>query len=235
MTSSGRKWAAVFFIAWLAPLHSAWAGMPFIQVAQLATLRLRTISFFLVVVLLCAWGLRQAFRVLRRDLPSLPQLSFKGALALLLVWGLLFQLVLTMIAGGRELMTPGAWEPQGTTYRLATRLAPPDVTMAHARTAALERLRTALWAFAQSHDGAFPAGEFTGELPDATWMTSDPSGMRFVYAPMHRADQGAAPLAWEPGIYGPQRMVLLTSGAIETWPLERITAEGPAAAGDSTP
>jgi hypothetical protein len=34
------------------------------------------------------------------------------------LWGLLFLLILTMISGARELMTPGAWEKHGSTYRL---------------------------------------------------------------------------------------------------------------------
>ncbi|MEX2173364.1 MAG: hypothetical protein WD872_03320 [Pirellulaceae bacterium] len=36
------------------------------------------------------------------------------------LWGLLFVIVLTMISGARELMTPGAWEKQGLTYKLRT-------------------------------------------------------------------------------------------------------------------
>ena len=34
------------------------------------------------------------------------------------VWGSLFVLVLTMISGARELMTPGAWKKDGITYVL---------------------------------------------------------------------------------------------------------------------
>jgi hypothetical protein len=34
------------------------------------------------------------------------------------LWGLLFLLILTMISGARELMTPGAWEKHGSTYEL---------------------------------------------------------------------------------------------------------------------
>ncbi len=37
----------------------------------------------------------------------------------MIIWGLLFVLVLTMISGARELMTPGAWEKEGFTYVLA--------------------------------------------------------------------------------------------------------------------
>ncbi len=37
---------------------------------------------------------------------------------MVVLWGLLFTVVLAMISGARELMTPGAWEKQGATYRL---------------------------------------------------------------------------------------------------------------------
>lgn len=40
-------------------------------------------------------------------------------MGLVVLWGLLFIVVLAMISGARELMTPGAWEKQGATYRLA--------------------------------------------------------------------------------------------------------------------
>jgi hypothetical protein len=50
---------------------------------------------------------------LQRDFPRLPRLSFSRALAGVVLWGLLFIIVLTMISGARELMTPGAWQRQG--------------------------------------------------------------------------------------------------------------------------
>ena len=50
--------------------------------------------------------------------PNLPKLNFWRALGLTVLWGLLFMVVLTMISGGRELMTPGAWDRQGATYKL---------------------------------------------------------------------------------------------------------------------
>ena len=39
-------------------------------------------------------------------------------MAAVVLWGLLFMLVLTMISGARELLTPGAWEKKGATYQL---------------------------------------------------------------------------------------------------------------------
>lgn len=80
---------------------------------------LQAISFFLVALLLCAWAVKGLWNVLRKDLNWLPTLSYGRSLSLVVLWGLLFVVVLTMISGARELMTPGAWRKQGWTYRLA--------------------------------------------------------------------------------------------------------------------
>ena len=55
---------------------------------------------------------------LAKDFSKLPPMTYRKALAAVTLWGLLFLLVLTMISGARELMTPGAWEKQGATYKL---------------------------------------------------------------------------------------------------------------------
>src|SRR5829696_7702497 len=104
------------------------AGMPSFTLTDAASLRLQSISFFLVVFLLSALVIRWIWNALTTDFPRLPRLSYPKALGLVALWGLLFLLVLTMISGARELMTPGAWKKQGLTYTLADQEpAPPDV------------------------------------------------------------------------------------------------------------
>src|SRR4051794_24143833 len=124
-------------------------------------LRLQAISFFLLVLLLCAglvWGL---WNYLRRDWAFLPRLSYPKALAGTVLWGLLVFIVLTMISGARELMTPGAWRKDGFTYKLAGDEAkPPDVSPGPTedqRRKKLDDLRAALWAYARGHGGGPPA------------------------------------------------------------------------------
>ena len=97
---------------------SACAGMPVITLSDVAALRLSGISFFTALILLAAWFVRFLWNTLRRDFQRLPQLDYRRSLALVLLLGLCFNLVLLMISGTRELMTPGAWEQQGTTYHL---------------------------------------------------------------------------------------------------------------------
>ncbi len=96
-----------------------YAGMPpGLSFTDIGGMRLNAISFFLVVILLVAWGIKGFWIVLRRDFPKLPRISYKGSLAMVLLLGLLFNIVLLMISGTRELMTPDAWERDGVSYRL---------------------------------------------------------------------------------------------------------------------
>jgi hypothetical protein len=106
----------------------AWAGMPtplpidvprILRVNDTALERLQVISFFLVTFLVCSAIVMLLWNYVQRDFPRLPRLSFGKAAAGVFLWGMLFIVVLTMISGARELMTPGAWKKEGVTYRLA--------------------------------------------------------------------------------------------------------------------
>jgi quinol-cytochrome oxidoreductase complex cytochrome b subunit len=107
--------AGIAVLAGAVPAH---AGMPSYTLTDLAKARLDTISFFLVLVLVLALLVKFLWNYLARDFSKLPRMSYPKALAAVTLWGLLFLLVLTMISGARELMTPGAWEKQGATYKL---------------------------------------------------------------------------------------------------------------------
>jgi len=100
----------------------AYAGMPSINLTDLGRMRLNAISFFVGGFLVSAWGIQLLWNLLQRDFPRLPRLTFKAAAGVVFLWGMLFVLVLTMISGARELMTPGAWEivPTSLTHILVT-------------------------------------------------------------------------------------------------------------------
>lgn len=111
----------------LGPGRAAFGGMPATSIYDLekvvvytehAEWRLQGISFFLAGVLLSALVFRLIWNHLAKDFTFLPKMSYVSALATLLLWGMLFVLVLTMISGARELMTPGAWKRRGATYEL---------------------------------------------------------------------------------------------------------------------
>src|SRR4051812_36139998 len=96
-----------------------WAGMPPpYTLRDLARMRLETISFFLVVLLASSKLVQWLWNGLRSPAGRVPWLSYPKALGIVMLWGLLFSVVLAMISGARELMTPGAWEKDGATYRL---------------------------------------------------------------------------------------------------------------------
>lgn len=78
----------------------------------------QTLSFFVVAFLVGTKFLQVIWNAARGDFPFLPRLSYHRALSLSLLWGCLFMVVLTMISGARELMTPGAWRKSGWTYQL---------------------------------------------------------------------------------------------------------------------
>ena len=109
-----RIWILVVSVlAW-----DAMAGMPVVRMTDVARMRLSAISFFLVVFLLCAWAVQVLWNRTLCDLINLPKLTYKKALGVMLLWGFLFTLVLTMISGARELMTPGAWKKDGILYKI---------------------------------------------------------------------------------------------------------------------
>jgi len=108
-------------IALLAYAGAAVAGMPSLVLSDAANLRLSGISFFVALLLLTALGFKYLWNYLRRDFSRMPYLSYAKSLAFTLLLGLLFNIILLMIAGTRELMTPGAWEKSGVTYKLRDR------------------------------------------------------------------------------------------------------------------
>jgi hypothetical protein len=200
----------------LADARAARAGMPMMTLTDVAQMRLEAISFFFVCFLASSAAVWKIWNSARKDFPGLPYLTYRRATGLVALWGLLFLLVLTMISGARELMTPGAWHKQGLTYMLAEDDAAKAAVgqLERDRRHAVDRLRTALWTYARHHDGKFPANNSPPEIPEETWVVPDPSGMRYLYTAGLVADQGKTPLAYEPGIFGKDRFVLLSSGEI---------------------
>jgi hypothetical protein len=79
---------------------------------------LEAISFFLAVLLLVPLVVRWLWNSLRRDFPALPRISYGKSLGLVVLWGLLFLVVLTMITATREMMTPGTWQKKGLLYHI---------------------------------------------------------------------------------------------------------------------
>lgn len=177
--------------------------------------RLQAISFFLLVFLLSAAALRAIWNYLQRDFPSLPRLSYGRALAGVFLWGLLFVIVLTMISGARELMTPGAWRKQGATYKLDENPTPrPQESDLTTRRQHLEKLRTALWQFAATHNGRFPNRDEMTAIPAPLWEVPNAGGLRYLYIEGKSAGYLPDVLAYEPEVDADRRLVLRVNGDI---------------------
>lgn len=179
-----------------------------------ADARWQALSFFVACILGLSWIVKRLWNALRRDVPALPLLGYGRALSFVLLWGLLFVIVLTMISGARELMTPGAWQKRGWTYELtgASTVATPDDNKSERRQA-LEQLRWALWQYAAAHDGQFPDQD-DAAIDPALWEMPGWPGLQFLYVPGQTSSGAARVLAFEPELEGDTRWALLSNGMI---------------------
>jgi hypothetical protein len=192
----------------------AHAGMPSVTLTDVAKMRLDTISFFLLGFLLTAGAVQLLWNGLRRDFVALPRLSYGKAVGVVGLWGLLFVLVLTMISGARELLTPGAWKKEGNTYQLKKEPAAAEPDQEPARRTQLARLREALWAYAEKHDGRFPPSRSAPEIAEERWQLPELAGIRYFYEAGRSTRDAGLPLAYEPDVYPGSRLVLLANGDI---------------------
>ncbi|HEX3150326.1 MAG TPA: hypothetical protein VHR66_19775 [Gemmataceae bacterium] len=180
-----------------------------------ALFRFQTISFFLLVFFLAALAAQMLWNGLRKDFPSLPRISYPRAVGAVFLWGVLFVIVLTMISGARELMTPGAWKKQGATYKLDVDSAPQREHDAEAiRRGHLEKLRTALWQFAATHGGRFPRADEVSAIPRDLWEVPDAGGLQYRYVPGRSAGHLPEVIVVEPEIESDRRFVLDAAGDI---------------------
>lgn len=143
----------------------------------------------------------------------MPRLTYRRALALLLLSGLFLYVILTMISGARELLTPGAWQKQGIGYRLRDDQGANESK--EFRSQRLNSLRETIWDYAEDHDGQAPISPFSGEIPHQEWMLAD--GSYYAYLKPESIGSGHEILIYEPASAGPRRYILFTDGSIEDW------------------
>ena len=161
-----------------------------------------------------AWAVKGLWNSLRTDIAWLPALTYRRALALVVLWGLLFVVVLAMIVGARELMTPGAWRKHGWTYKLADE-SNANPSSSTERRHALEGLRQALWHYAAIHEGRFPLANDPA-IDKSLWEIPGWPGLHFLYVPNRHAGPAGQLLIYEPELDDDGRLVVLTNGMIGT-------------------
>ena len=191
------------------------AGMTAYDLNDLVRLRLEDISFFAVLFFASGWLIRSLWNVLARGVPSLPRLPYRQALALTTILSLGMLLVLSMISGARELLTPEAWRRQGNAYKLN---APENEAV---RLRNITSLKAALFDYASRHGGKFPLHDWGAEIPQRLWE-ADGEGTHYLYfAPSMKGGLDEL-IAAEPLNFGDQRYVLTASGEIELLRAEAI-------------
>ncbi len=201
------------------------AGMPTVTLtlSDIFRMRLQTVSFFFLIILISAWVIRIFWNSLQKEFPRLLPLSYKAALLGTILWGLLFLFVLTMISGARELMTPGAWKQVGRTYQLrddetktAQEKKEADQKILEERRQAIRDLRTVLWAEATTRGGKFPNDLDSGNFSSKFWKQSGGLQVKYKYLAGKEISKKQTPLVIEQAIYGDERQfVLFTDGSIE--------------------
>jgi len=206
----------LIFTALVVSVLPAHAGMTVYGLNDIYRLRLQELSFFLVLLLGCALILKFLWNYAFMGFSSIPRLKFGQALCAALMFGLVMLLILTMISGIREVLTPGAWRRQGTSYRLN------DPSQEPARRRSLEQLRGALLDFARHHDGSFPTHDFGTEISEKLWESPDQAGSRYIYSGGLTTNNVDALLAVEPPGFGDHRFVLIVSGEIVEFPNDEI-------------
>jgi hypothetical protein len=190
------------------------AGMPSFNLNEVVRLRMEDISFFILLLVLTSAGMKLLWNFTFKQLPKVPRLTYGRALGLTTLLGLMLLLVLSMISGARELLTPGAWRKQGISYRLNT--ISDDAT----RQRRIEFLRNALLEYADSHKGKFPPHDWIHEIPERLWQ-ADEQGTRFIYS-RPEPDATNALMTCEPMNFGDQRYAAYANGEIRKISSEEI-------------
>ena len=196
---------------WLVTASSAMAGMTVITLTDVAKARLDALSFFLAAFFAISWLVKIVWNHLAKTLTMLPRLDYRRALGLVFLSGLMFYVVLTMISGARELLTPGAWEKQGVGYRMREGA---EISLSKdERRAAISKLRDSIWAYAKTHDGDAPASPFAAGVDAEPWRF--PGGGMYCLMPGVKPGGGREVLVYEPSAAGGRRFVILSDGSIE--------------------
>jgi len=221
-----NKWlAALVAAAGLIVAPDAQAGMVVYGLRDVYRLRFEEISFLILLLFLSALLLKLLWNYAAKGFSFLPRLKYLQALSAALLMGLVMLVILTMISGIREVLTPDAWRRQGSSYRLN------DPSQEPSRRRSLEHLRGALLQYASAHAGRFPMHDFGADIPEKLWEAPDQAGSHYIYIGGLTTNNSTALLAVEPLNFGGMRFVMRTSGDIEQLPsaeIERLLVSKPA-------
>lgn len=228
-----RRFTFAVMAVLLCALKPCHAGMPItpVRISEVAALRIQALSFFIVLFFVLALVVKVAWNTLAKDFKAMPRITYLRSLCLMFIWGLAMSVLLTMISAARELMTPGAWERVGWTYKVTD----PGMNVSEfekwklARKNSMSQLADALVAYAKAHEGKFPPHRYVPEIPAEDWRSLSPSQTDYVYLPdrelgqeipeiaAHLKDELLSPLriiAYEPDGLSAERWYMLSDGSL---------------------
>ena len=197
-------------------------GMPMVTISDFFMMRLQLISVFLLGMVVSSLVVKKVWNNFRNDLPALPELTLGKSFALVTLWGLLFVIVLTMISGARELMTPGAWVKKGNTYVLPSSLNP---TSTELRTQLLQeqRIRHLKLIHNILLDETLKLEELPHRkeevsLPKRLWVVPETHSLEYIYVPSLLSVENSQAILAEPEFFEDGRFVLWQDGRVELIP-----------------
>lgn len=188
--------------------NECYAGMTVYTLRDIYRTRFQDLSFFIFLLFACALLFQLTWNYGARGFPAIPKMNYWRALSLSFLFGLAMLLILTMISGIREVLTPGAWRKQGTSYRLN------DAAQEPMRRRSIEHLRSALFEYARTHEGRFPPHDFVAEIPEKIWESPDDKGTRYIYHGGWTTNDLKMLIAVEPAMFGERRFALSGAGTI---------------------
>ena len=206
------------------------AGMPSVSLSLSGTERINAISFFLAVILFSTLIIKFCWSQLAALFPQIPKGTFLQSLAVSLLFGLGSIIVLTMISGARELMTPGAWEPDGITYRLSSQQEPTSEGNAQPgedryqfaeRERKISQLRDLLLSYAAEHENRFPQSKEEAGFAEDAWQLPAALGGEYLLFSGRTFENQSVPVVVEPEVGGSQ-WAILANGSIENFQPEMI-------------
>jgi len=205
------------------------AGMPNITLTADRQQMLTALSFFLMLLVVTAFLVRWAGNVWLQMTEQPFRLHFKQAFAASLLWGLACVVVLVMISGARELMTPGAWKSQGLTSVLTIAAAPASPVETSESLEAvrseqvrqrLQDLRGVLLSYALQHEGRFPDSLEQTDLPAEVWRFPEGIVGAWILIPGRRFADLPLPLVISPEIDGQQHVLFVNGSLLSMAPQE---------------
>ncbi|HUG18584.1 MAG TPA: hypothetical protein VMM56_06370 [Planctomycetaceae bacterium] len=197
------------------------AGMPSVNLTSFAANRLELISLFMVGLLASAFVVQGVWNGLLAEFPKLPRLSYRRACAIVFLWGLLFVIVLTMISGARELMTPGAWIKKGNTYELQAGMTPVPAVVSNEDLEVLRERRERMTVIyklignLQKQWNFVPKQRAESDIPEELWKIPHAHGLEYIYLPELEIEEYHGALLVEPEFFEDGRLVLRKNGEID--------------------